>query len=141
MPASEEERGDENIDVVNRVLGALARGDGATVAGCFHDDAIWQNTGEFPGPLTCVGPEAIVRFWTALAEPFDDSRRKMEIERVLARGDTVVAGLRSHATGAASGAPLDVRWAAVFRLHAGKISRVDVHGDWGKALDAAGMSG
>jgi hypothetical protein len=41
--------------------------------------------------------------------------------------------------GNASGVPVDVRWAAAFRVSDGKISRVDVHGDWAKALEAVGL--
>ena len=40
-----------------------------------------------------------------------------------------------------SGIPVDFRWAAVARLREGKISRVDVHGDWSKALKAVGLEG
>jgi hypothetical protein len=35
-----------------------------------------------------------------------------------------------------SGIPADVIWAAIFRLRDGQINRVDVHGDWEKALKA-----
>jgi hypothetical protein len=32
-----------------------------------------------------------------------------------------------------------LRWGAIFSLIKGKISRVDVHGDWEKALRVAGF--
>jgi hypothetical protein len=35
---------------------------------------------------------------------------------------------------------VDVRWAIAFRLGDRKIRRVDVRGDYAKALEAAGLS-
>ena len=51
--------------------------------------------------------------------------------------ECVVVGLHSVAWGKGSGTPLDLHWAAIFSVSAGKISRVDVHGDWKKALRVA----
>jgi hypothetical protein len=38
-----------------------------------------------------------------------------------------------------SGAPVDVRWAAIFEVVDQRIVRVDVHGKYAKALEAAGL--
>ena len=54
--------------------------------------------------------------------------------------DSVVVGVHSVARGKASGIPLDFDWSAAFHVRDGKISRVDVHGDWSKALNAAGLA-
>ena len=55
-------------------------------------------------------------------------------------GDTVVVLIHSWVTGRASAAPMDVRWAGIYRFREGKVMRVDVHGDDGPALAATGLT-
>jgi ketosteroid isomerase-like protein len=129
----------EKVEVVRRALGAATRRDDATAADCFHADAEWHNTREFPGPNVCVGPAAIIGFWQTLIEDFDESRSGQEIERIAETETAVVVDVHSVGRGKTSGVPVDVKWAAVFTVRDDRISRVDVHGDWAKALKAAGV--
>jgi ketosteroid isomerase-like protein len=62
-----------------------------------------------------------------------------EVERLAQRGNTVVIGVRSVGQARRSRVPGDVRWAAAVEVRDGKISRVDVHGEWSKALKAVGL--
>ena len=128
----------ENVEIVRRTLDALDRRDFQSAMCGFHIDAVWHNTGEFPGERICVGPQAIVDFWEALLEPFQNESR--EVERLVESEDVVVLSLRSVARGRTSGVPLDVRWGAAFQLRDGKIIRVDVRGSFDKALEAAGLA-
>jgi ketosteroid isomerase-like protein len=129
----------ENVGLVRRTLEAVARRDYQEASRCFHSDAVWHNTREFPGPSTCVGPQEIVDFLAALQEPFDAPSRAMGIERVAESGDRVVVGVHSVGKGKSSGLPVDVHWGAVFQVRDGHISQVDVYGDWGRAHAAAGL--
>jgi ketosteroid isomerase-like protein len=126
---------EESSELVRRTFDGLLHGERQEAARGFHADAIWQNTAEFPGPLRCVGPQAITDFWTTLVEDFDGTQ---EIERLVEVENTVVIGVHGVGRAMASGMPVDVRWAAIFQVRDGSISRVDVHGDWSKALAAAG---
>jgi hypothetical protein len=72
-------------------------------------------------------------------DPFEERQGGTSIEKITAGDERVVIALHSVAWGKASGAPFDVRWAAIFSINAGRVSRVDVHGDWTKALAAAGL--
>jgi len=130
----------ENVELVCSTFDALTRHAYSDAARGFHHDAVWHNTEEFPGPKSCVGARAIVDFWAALREGFNSNSASSEIERVVDDGDVVVAGLHSVGRGTGSGVPIDIRWAAVFRLDDGRISQVDVHGNWPKALRAAGLA-
>ena len=137
---------EESTTLVRRALEAVIRRDYREVSDCFRPDAEWHNTRHFPGPLTCVGPRAIIDFWTTLVESFDVrdpvspvGRGGTNIEQIAAGHECVVVGLHSVAWGKGSGTPLDLHWAAIFSVTAGKISRVDVHGDWKKALRVAGV--
>ena len=129
----------ENVKVVRRTLDAARQGDLQGAALGFHADAVWHNTAEFPGQRTCVGPQAIIDFWETLFESFEDTGSWMDIERVVEGENSVVLRVHSSGRGKASGVPIDLRWGIAFQVRDAKISRVDVHGDWAKALEAVGL--
>jgi ketosteroid isomerase-like protein len=126
-----------NVEIVRGALSAISDRDHRQAAVLFSPDAEWHNTSAFPGPPVCVGPDAIVEFWETMIEDLDDAGG--EIERVADVHGRVVVGLRSWGRGRVSGAPIDVRWAAIFAVVDQRIVRVDVHGEYAKALEAAGL--
>ena len=128
----------QNLETVHRVQEALHAGDYLTAVSEFDPAIEWHNTDSFPGPKICCGPEEVTAFWESFFETFD--RQGTEIEDSVASGDTVVVQIHTWGQGRASGAPMDVRWASINRFHNGKIVRVDVHGDYTRALAAAGLS-
>ena len=129
----------ENAEIVRSTFDAMLRGDDEDATRGFQEDAVWHNTSVFPGPSICVGPQAILNFWATLVETFRESQP--DVEQVVEGGDAVVLSLHSVGRGNASGVPVDLRWAAAFRVIDGEISRVDVHGEWAKALEAVGLEG
>ena len=126
----------ENVEVVYRALSALEDFDHRRVAILFSHDAEWHSSA-FPGPRVCVGPDAIMGVWEELAEEVHELRR--EIEQVSDVGDLVVVGGHSWGSGRVSGAPIDMRWGAIVEVADERIVRVDLHGDYAKALEAAGL--
>ena len=129
-----------NAELVRQAFEALSRGDYGEAAPRFHDDAVWHNTADFPGERSCVGPAAIVDFWRALMEHFEGAEERMQIEQTVEGEHAVVLAIHSVGRGRASTVPIDVRWGAAFHVRNGRISRVDVHGDWRKALSSAGLA-
>jgi limonene-1,2-epoxide hydrolase len=129
----------ENVETVRRFLVTMDSGDYEAAVRELDADAIWHNTGAFPGPTICSGRAEIAAFWKALFENFADS--KMDIEETAEIGNTVVVGLHSKARGRASGAPVDVRWGISFRFERGSMIRADVYGEYGRALEGARLSG
>jgi ketosteroid isomerase-like protein len=127
-----------HVDLVRRTFDALQRHAYREAERGFHHDAVWQNTAAFPGPRRCVGREAIFDFWTSLMDDFDESAPQ-EIERAVEGENAVAIAVHSVGRGRASRVPVDVRWAAVCEMHDGRIKRVEVHGDWSKALTAMGL--
>ena len=125
--------------IVRRFLGALERGDYDEALSCLLPEVEWNNTTAFPGQRTIRGPAAIIEFWKSLIESFDPEDHSMEIEELRPSGRRVVAAVRSQGRGAGSGVPVDVRWALGFWIGEGGIGRVDISGDYRKALEAAGL--
>jgi ketosteroid isomerase-like protein len=88
---------------------------------------------------TYHGADGVIEWTSELFEAFDPPPR-FEIRRVVADGaDFVVATVRLHGTAARSGAPLDMRWAAVFWCRDGRISRVVGYLTREEALRAVGL--
>jgi ketosteroid isomerase-like protein len=125
----------ENVEVVRRTFDAIFSRDFRRAGTGFHEDAVWHNTREFPGPSICVGPQAIAEFWETLWESFDG---ETSVEQMIEGERGVALGAHTVGRGMASGVPLDLRWGIAARVASGKISRVDVYGDWAKALKAVG---
>jgi ketosteroid isomerase-like protein len=126
----------ENVEIVRQTFGAMCRRDYQRAAGGFHQDAVWHNTREFPGPGVCVGPQAITEFWESLMESFEG---ETNVEQIIAGEDGIVLAAHTVGRGASGGVPLDVRWNLAFRVRGDKVSRVDVYGDRAKALKAVGL--
>ena len=126
----------ENVEVVRTTFTAICGRDYQRAGAGFHDDAVWHNTAEFPGPNVCVGPQAIAEFWAGLTESFE---AETHVEGIIEGADAVLVAAHSVGRGNSSGVPLDLRWSLAFRVRAGKISRVDVFGDRSKALKAVGL--
>jgi ketosteroid isomerase-like protein len=123
----------EDVEVVRRTFDAIFSRDYRRAARGFHRDAVWHNTREFPGPSICVGSRAIAEFWETLMESFDG---ETTVEQIIEGDDGIAFGAHTVGRGTASGVPLDVRWGIAARVASGKISRVDVYGEWAKALKA-----
>jgi uncharacterized protein len=128
---------EENVDLVSRTFNAICSRDYPRASEGFHDDAVWHNTAEFPGPNICVGPQAITEFWEMLTESFE---AETNVEEVIEGEQGILLAAHSVSRGRSSGVPLDMRWSLVFRVRGGKVSRVDVYGDRTKALEAAGLA-
>ena len=130
----------EDVELVRHTFDALLHGAHQEAACAFHADAVWHNTAEFPGPVRCSGLQVIVDFWTSYTELFaQPAAGKHEVERVSGGRNAVFIGMHSVGRWPQSGVPVDVRWAAAVQLRDHKISRVDVHGDFSKALKAVGL--
>jgi ketosteroid isomerase-like protein len=127
----------QNVAVVHRALDALADFDHEQAIANFAPDAEWHNTSEFPDARVCVGTDAILDFWKALDDEFCE--RGGEIEQVREAGNLVVIGVHQWGSGRASGVPFDVRFAAILQAVDQRIVRVDIYGDYAKALEAAGL--
>lgn len=125
----------ENLSVVRQALEAVRTCDESQANQLFDPDAEWHNTSVFPGERVCRGPQAIIAFWRTFSEDYAEGGTKIELYRESERW--VVAGFHSWGRGRASGVPLNVRWAAIFELRDRRVTRVDVHGSYEKAVEAA----
>ena len=119
MPAGEE--------VLRRTYEALARRDFAALDELADADFEMDLTERVLNPATYHGAEGLLRF---LGE-IDDLWASMDIdvERVIERGDEVLAVLMVTLTGRGSGVEMESRIAQRWTLRDGKLLRMKLYGD------------
>ena len=119
MPAGEE--------VLRRTYEALARRDFAALDELADADFEMDLTERVLNPATYHGAEGLLRF---LGE-IDDLWASMDIdvERVIERGDEVLAVLLVTLTGRGSGVEMESRIAQRWTLRDGKLLRMKLYGD------------
>jgi ketosteroid isomerase-like protein len=130
-----------NVEVVRGLFEAVSRRDYDAAALALDPDAEWHNTAAFPGPRIVRGARAICRFWEDMFDSYGGGSgglAGMEIERVK-EGDDVVVVLIHGWWRARGDVPLEARWAQTFWLRDAKILRGEAHGQYGTALQAAGL--
>ena len=124
----------ENVEVVRVAYEAFGRGDLATVAEHFAEDAEWETSDSLPLGGLVRGREAIIGNFSQL--PNDWSSFSVVPEQYIDAGDHVVMTGVQHATGA--GGSFDARSLHLFTLSGGKVVRGEFIGDSAKARDALG---
>jgi ketosteroid isomerase-like protein len=132
----------ENIETVRRFFDAVRTREYEVAAAVLHPDAEWHNTAAFPGPRTVHGAEVIAGFLEDMFRSYGGTGDSgMEIEEFAEGDGVVVIHVHGWWRSERGGVPLDMSWAQIVRLAGGRIARVDVYGDYTRALKAAGLRG
>jgi ketosteroid isomerase-like protein len=128
----------ENVKVVHRYAAALNARE--VPEGLLAPDFVMVNATTAVTDKTYRGRAGVLEWTTDVFEAFDADAR-LEISRVVAdENDYVVATVRIDGAGARSGAPLAMRWAAVFWCRGGKLTRVVGYLGRREALEAVGLA-
>ncbi len=126
-----------NIDLIQNLYAAFARGDGAAVLAAMDAGIVWNEAENFPyadrNPY--IGHAAVAEgIFFRLATEWD--RFQALPSEFLDAGDTVVALGRYQATYKATGAPLDAQFAHIWRLRDRKITAFQQYTDTAQAAGA-----
>jgi ketosteroid isomerase-like protein len=129
----------ENVEIVRRMYDAFAEGrlDFEFVA----PDIEWRGPREFPDlSEPWYGHEGVTRYFTKLAEIFDDYR--MVPERFIDAGDDrVLVFSREGGRGKGSGAQVETHLTAhLWTMKDGKAVRMQSYWERADALEAVGLS-
>ena len=129
---------EENVEIVRRVYDAWSRGDLDTLLQTFDPNAelVLPEGGLNIG--TRRGHEAISALLEGFLEIWDDLR--VEPERFFEVGDQVVVFVRIRGRGRASGVETETRPAHLGTVRAGKVIRLVIYPERGRALEAVGLS-
>src|SRR6476661_10398721 len=126
----------ENVATLERVYERWATGEFRAGQELLSPDltTVWAQ--DFPTAGTYHGPEghaAAMREWLSAWTSF-----RLEPERFIDAGGSVVVPFTVRACGRDSGAEVERRWAHVWTFRDGRVVRLEVHLDVEQALEAVG---
>ena len=126
------------MEVVERAIAALNERDIDRYLACCTED-IQLQTPVSPVAGVYEGADGIRRFFADIEDAGPDFR--LDLERLEAvHGERVLAFVRIAVHARASGLPLPAETGNVYEFKEGKIRRIQIFLDRGKALEAAGLS-
>jgi ketosteroid isomerase-like protein len=125
----------QNVEAVRRMYEAFHGGDAAGSLEYFHPDVEIDATGR-PDEATGRGREAVARIIGGWVAAFDDWSEEIEEMRDIGRTVYVVA--RQRGRGRETGIDVETRYAVLYELRDGQITRLTLYGDPAEALEAAG---
>jgi ketosteroid isomerase-like protein len=128
----------ENVEVVQRQIEALNRGDWEGSIEGIDPEIEWMVARQHPASRTVRGLDELREYradWDQMLEGLT-----FEAEEIVDRDDLVVAVGRIKGTGSGSGAETEVPIAFVSRFRHGLVVRVEEYLDLEEALEAAGLS-
>jgi ketosteroid isomerase-like protein len=123
---------DANVETLRRGYAALNRGDLSAVLELLDPDIEWHEPAHSPDAGTHRGRDSFERFLRGWIESFDGFR--VEPERVVERGEDIVAVVRQTGTGRASGLEVEARLAHVWTVADGRAVRWEAVPDIDAAL-------
>jgi ketosteroid isomerase-like protein len=127
-----------NLDKVRDFIAAYNRRDFDAAVEWFDPQVEWVLP-ERQSSDSCVGPDAVIRFWEGIDETFDEL--KLQPQEHVDRGDRVATRLRHYGHGKGSGLTLDIElYHQVITFSGERMVRIEYFADWGEALAAAGSN-
>jgi ketosteroid isomerase-like protein len=118
---------------------AYGAGDLEAALQMFAEDCEWVDAPELPGARTWNGHEGLLKCWASWGDVWGEVR--MEPSDYLEVGEGVyLVSQTMRASGAGSGAPIEMELWSVARFEDGKIRRVSFHVDEAGARKAAGLA-
>ena len=113
---------EQNVEFVENVYGAFARGDVPAVLGAFSEDIEWFEAEGMPYGGLHRGPDAVAqKVFGPITEDVDGFA--LATGEFIASGSTVAAVVRYTGTGKATGKALDVPAVHVWDVRDGKLVR------------------
>ena len=129
---------ERNVDLVRRLAERWNAGDHVGVLQLYADDIMMVTAPEWPDSGPEVGKEAVehaTREWRSAWESIE-----VDIDRLEAVGDVVVAGGAWDSQGLASGAAGRLPFGIVFTVRDGRVARIEWFMDPSDARAAAGLA-
>jgi ketosteroid isomerase-like protein len=113
--------GEADVEALERGYAALNRGDLSVVLDLLDPDIEWHEPAPSPDAGAHRGRDSFERFFRGWLDSFESFR--VEPERVVQRGDQLVAVVRQTGTGRSSGVQVETRLAHVWTVANGKAVR------------------
>ena len=128
----------ENVELVQRMLALFHAGDAQGALACFSEDVVAETPGR-PDVTGGRGREALGRLIGGWVAAWADWRE--EINEIRDLGDHVMVISTQHGRGRSTGIETTLRYASLYEIENGEISRMGLYDGPEEALAAAGLSG
>lgn len=130
----------EDVELVRSAFEAWNSGDIDEFTELAAEDIAWLEVSGRPegGSSARFGRDRLRRSLESLFDAWESYH--LEVERIEAVGDRVVAVVREVATGRSSGLEVDGRWGYLVTVEDGLIVRIEAYRDAGQALRVAGLA-
>jgi ketosteroid isomerase-like protein len=130
----------ENVEIVRRFMDAFNRGDRHAVGVMFHREIEWRT---MAGPVFGIEAvhgrdEALSFMFERIPDGIEDFRVVVAGMSELARGQVLVVG-HYEGHGVASGAEIEMSFAAIYRVETGVIVCFQDFATQAEALEAVGL--
>jgi ketosteroid isomerase-like protein len=113
------------VELVREIVEALNRGDLDGMLARMDPDFEWKPLEASPVARVCKGHEQVRRYVEEWRSTFEGVR--LELEDPMRVGDQVIAVVRGHGRGRASGLELDSRFCQVWTLRSGTAVAMEEH--------------
>lgn len=127
----------KNVEIVERIYGAVTRGEVETVLSYLDHDIEWSEPPQSPGAAVYRGRDGVRRSYTRWVRGWADYR--LDVEELIDAGEHVLARCRQRVRGKTSGVEVEQRLFAAWSLGDGKVVRMQMYHDEAEALEAVGL--
>jgi ketosteroid isomerase-like protein len=127
----------ENVELVSRMYQAFGRGDAVTALSYVHSAVVTDPRHRVDGRVG-QGHDDLVAILAEWLDTWDEWRQ--EIEEIRDLGDRVLVLDTQRGRGKGSGIEWEGRFAMLYEVQQGKITRWTIYDDPSEALEAAGLS-
>ena len=128
----------ENVEIVRRAYDAFNRGAWDAAFENVASHAEWETDARLPNAGTYRGRIEIQRLFEDQATAFDES--VTELERLLLKGDQIVALVKLRRRPTGSTAAIEAEIAHLWTFEGGQVVRIQAFARREEALEAAGLS-
>jgi ketosteroid isomerase-like protein len=128
---------EQNVEIVRRMYDAFHRGDAEGALAHFAPDVLVDASRARPDGGKGQGREQLNTIVTAWMGAWDEWREEIEEMRDL--GSEVLILSVQHGRGKGSGVEVEARYALLYEVQGGKITRLDMYKEPAEALEAAGL--
>ena len=126
----------ENVEVVRRVYEAFGRGDAEAALSYFDPEVVMDASHRVDGRIG-HGHQELTAILTEWLGTWDEWREEVEETRDL--GDRVLVISTQRGIGKGSGIEWENRFAMLYEVQSGKITRWTIYDDLREALQAVGL--
>ena len=130
----------ENVEVIRQAFESFNGGNREVFLSLYDDDIVLHIAPPSIDAGTYYGAEDVERQYARMFAPFGETYR-VEIDELIAAGDSVVVFSRAKGRGRRSGVEVEglPGW-GIFTMRGGRIIRIDHPADRAETLQAVGLS-